>query len=120
VISDLPAPLEALDHAAVTGGGVDVTEPAVREPLDEKTVAMVYESGTAPLTLLTADGQATRPDLGGDADPVASFTAEIQAAVDGVGAGREPDLLSAQLARDALVLCQKECQSVLSGHAVAV
>jgi len=55
-----------------------------------------------------------------DADPVASFAAEIQAAVEGVRANRLPDLLSAELARDALLLCHKECQSVKTGAAVDV
>ena len=43
-----------------------------------------------------------------------------QAAVEGVRTGREPDLLSGKLARDALVLCYRECESVQSGNAVAV
>src|SRR5437588_5281799 len=34
---------------------------------------LVYESGATPLTVLSADGQGTRPDLGGDADPIAAF-----------------------------------------------
>jgi predicted dehydrogenase len=81
---------------------------------------LVYESGATPLTVLTADGQSTRPELAGDADPVASFAAEIQAAVEGVRTGRAPDLLSGKLARDALLLCHKECQSVKTGEAVEV
>ena len=36
------------------------------------------------------------------------------------GAGKEPDLLSGQLARDALVLCHRECDSVTTGKAVDV
>jgi len=40
--------------------------------------------------------------------------------VDGVTTGREPDLLSGQLARDALVMCHRECQSVRTGKAVAI
>ena len=32
----------------------------------------------------------------------------------------EPDLLSGQLARDSLVLCHRECESVKTGKAVAV
>ena len=61
-----------------------------------------------------------RPALG-DSDTVAAFTAELQAAVDGVAAGGAPDLLSGQLARDALVLCHRECESVKAGgKAVAV
>lgn len=81
---------------------------------------LVYESGTQPLTVLTADGKSERPELPGGTDPTAAFTAELQAAVDGVRAGREPDLLSGRLARDALVMCQKECESVLAGRAVRI
>ena len=81
---------------------------------------LVYESGTAPLTVLTADGKVEQPALAGGDDATTAFTREIQAAVDGVSAGKEPDLLSGQLARDALVLCYKECESVRSGRAVEV
>jgi predicted dehydrogenase len=81
---------------------------------------LVYESGTAPLTVLTADGNAKQPKLKGGTEATAGFTAEIQTAVDAVRSGKEPDLLSGQLARDALVLCHKECQSVRTGKAVSV
>jgi predicted dehydrogenase len=81
---------------------------------------LVYESGTTPLTLLTADGQQKQPKLKGGGEATAAFTAEIQAAVDGLLAEREPDLLSARLARDALVLCFKECQSVRTRKVVNV
>jgi predicted dehydrogenase len=86
--------------------------------LEKATI--VFDSGGTPLTVFTPDGKANHPDHGGSGDPVASFTLEIQAAVDGVASGKEPDLLSGQLARDALVLCHRECQSVLSGQAVSV
>jgi predicted dehydrogenase len=81
---------------------------------------LVYESGTAPLTVLTSDGKSKQPKLKGGAEATAGFTAEIQTAVDAVRSGKEPDLLSGQLARDALVLCHKECQSVRTGKAVSV
>jgi predicted dehydrogenase len=81
---------------------------------------LVYESGATPLTLLTADGQVKTPKLPGGGDAITAFTAEIQAAVDGIKVGREPDLLRAQLARDALVLCFQECQSVRTGKIVSV
>jgi predicted dehydrogenase len=81
---------------------------------------LVYESGATPLTVLTADGKAEQPALAGGGDPIAAFTTEIQAAVDGVASGKEPDLLSGKLARDALVLCHQECASVRSGLPVAV
>src|SRR5205814_8702542 len=80
---------------------------------------LVYESGTCPLTLLTADGKAEQLQLGSGGDATTAFTLEIQAAVNGVQAGKEPDLLSGKLARDALVLCFKECQSVRTGKVVS-
>jgi predicted dehydrogenase len=80
---------------------------------------LVYESGTTPLTVLQADGSSTQPKFeGGDA--TTAFTAEIQVAVDGVTSGRLPDLLSGKLARDALVMCHHECESVRIGKAVAI
>jgi predicted dehydrogenase len=81
---------------------------------------LVYESGTAPLSVLTADGKVKQPKLKGGSEATSGFTAEIQTAVDGIKTGKEPDLLSGKLARDALVLCHKECQSALSGNPVAV
>jgi predicted dehydrogenase len=81
---------------------------------------LVYESGATPLTVLTADGKSKQPKLKGGGEATTAFTAEIQAAVDGIAAGKEPDLLSGKLARDALVLCHKECQSVRTGKPVAV
>ena len=84
-----------------------------------ETATLVYESGTCPLTVLHADGKSEQPVLG-SGDPVAAFTTEIQTAVDGVRAGKMPDLLSGQLARDALVMCLKECESVRTGRVVTV
>jgi predicted dehydrogenase len=81
---------------------------------------LIYESGTQPLTVLTEDGKAKQPIRRGSTEATAAFTAEIQAAVEGVNTGHEPDPLNGKLARDALVLCQKECQSVLTGNAVIV
>jgi predicted dehydrogenase len=81
---------------------------------------LVFESGATPLTVYTADGKSKRPKLRGGEDPIAAFTTEIQTAAEGVRTGKEPDLLSGKLARDALVLCYKECQSVRTGKPVAV
>ena len=81
---------------------------------------LVFESGTAPLTVLTADGKAKTPKFRGGEDPLSGFTSEIQAAVDGIAFGRLPELLSGQLARDALVMCHKEIQSARSGKPVRV
>jgi predicted dehydrogenase len=81
---------------------------------------LVYESGATPLTVLTADGKAEQPKLEGGGDPITAFARELQTAVDAVASGREPDLLSGGLARDALVLCHKEIESVRTGTAVAI
>jgi predicted dehydrogenase len=86
--------------------------------LERATLA--YDSGGTPLTVFTDDGQATQPEVSGSGDPIAAFTSELQAAVDGVRTGQEPDLLSGQLARDALVLCHKEIESVKTGRAVSI
>ena len=80
---------------------------------------LVYSSGGPALTVFALDGKAQQPALG-SGDPIVSFASEIQAAVDGVVAGQEPDLLGGQLARDALVLCHRECDSVRQGKAVEV
>jgi predicted dehydrogenase len=80
---------------------------------------LTHESGVQPLTVLPAGGGSERPALG-DGDPLAGFAAELQAAVDGVNAGKAPDLLSGQLARDALVLCHRECESVRTGRPISV
>ncbi|HEV3437890.1 MAG TPA: Gfo/Idh/MocA family oxidoreductase [Gemmata sp.] len=82
--------------------------------------SLIYDSGGTPLTLLTSDGKVTQPDLAGGGDPLSAFAEEIQAAVDGINAGKEPDLLSGHLARDALVLCHRECESVKTGKAIAI
>ncbi len=81
---------------------------------------LVYESGTTPLTVLHSDGRTEQPKLESGDDATAAFTAEIQAAVDGVVSGRLPDLLSGKLARDALVMCHRECESVRTGKPVSM
>lgn len=86
--------------------------------LEKATLSL--NSAGVPLTVFGADGSVTNPPLIGGGDPVAAFTTEIQAAVDGVVAGKAPDLLSGQLARDALVLCHRECESVKTGKIVTV
>jgi predicted dehydrogenase len=85
--------------------------------LERATLA--YESGTLPLTVYTADGKSEQPRLG-SGDPIDCFGEEIRAAVEGVTTGQEPRLLGGKLARDALVLCHRECDSVRSGEPVAV
>ncbi len=81
--------------------------------------SLLFHLGATPLTLLVG-GKSKQPKLKGGGDPIHAFTAELQAAADSVRKGKVHDYLSAQLARDALVLCHKEIQSVRSGEAVGV
>ncbi len=82
--------------------------------------SLIYNSGGIALTILTADGKSSQPELQGGGDPLSAFTDELQTAVNGVRHGKEPDLLSGQLARDALVLCHRECESVKLGKPVSL
>jgi predicted dehydrogenase len=79
-----------------------------------------HDSRATPLTVYPADGQVSHPKFEGDGDPIASFAEEIKAAADGVRTGREPALLSGKLARDALVMCLAECESVRTGRTIAM
>jgi predicted dehydrogenase len=80
--------------------------------------AMLIHDGTK-LTMYAGD-KAKQPKFKGAGDPTTAFTVELQTAVNGVLAGKAPDLLSGQLARDALVMCHKECESVKSGRPVMI
>jgi hypothetical protein len=53
-------------------------------------------------------------------DPINAFQAEITSAVTAIKAGEVKGPLDAQLARDALVLCLKEIESVLCAKPVIV
>jgi predicted dehydrogenase len=80
---------------------------------------IVYESGAIPLTVYQEDGSIDHPNLPGG-DPVDSFTAEITEAVNSVLSGKKSALLDGQLARDALVMCHKEIESVRTGKIVSL
>ena len=80
--------------------------------------ATIFNEAGSPLALFTELGR-IEPRLE-TADPVDSFVAEIGAAVAVVETGRPSDMLSAQLARDALAMCLAEQESVKSGAIVPV
>ncbi len=90
--------------------------------LEEATLlydsAVLSGKGVAvmPLTLLTSDGKVRRPKL----KAVDAFVAELSEATAAVASGRPSKLLSGELARDALVLCHKQSQSVRTGRPVKV
>tara|TARA_R110002072_G_scaffold303094_1_gene493228 strand:- start:33095 stop:34210 length:1116 start_codon:yes stop_codon:yes gene_type:complete len=95
--------------------------------LEEATIA--FSAGTydgewkvdRELTLMTNKGRkVATPKLKGGSEWCSAFTAELQAAVDGVAAGKAPETLSGAMARDALKLCYAEAKSISSGRLVKV
>jgi hypothetical protein len=72
-----------------------------------------------PLKVLTKDGSVIRPTLGGG-DPTDSFIAEITEVVNSVEAGRPSPTLAGDLARDAVVLCEKQTESARKGETIRV
>ena len=81
---------------------------------------LLFDSDGGGLRLLNKKGKVETPKIKGGGDPLAAFQAELHMAADAVRSGEEAPYLSGQLARDALVLCHQECQSVVSGKAVTV
>lgn len=81
---------------------------------------LLFDSDGGGLRLLNKKGKVEVPKIKGSGDPLAPFQAELQLAAEAVAGGEEPAYLSGQLARDALALCHQECQSVVTGKAVAV
>ncbi len=72
-----------------------------------------------PLTVLTDGGRASRPKLG-SADPVDAFVSELKEVVRSVRADEPSPLLAGELARDAVLLCKKQTESLLKNRAVKV
>jgi predicted dehydrogenase len=81
-------------------------------------LAGVEEAGT-PLTVLAADGSIERPELG-DGDPVLAFEAELAEVVRSIDSGEPSPILGGQLARDAVILCHKQTESVQTGQTTPV
>ncbi|MBP86578.1 MAG: oxidoreductase [Planctomycetaceae bacterium] len=73
----------------------------------------------APLKVLISKSKVLRPDLG-DGDPVRGFEAEIKEVAACIKSGKPSQILSGELARDAIVLCHKQSESVKKGRAVKV
>lgn len=72
-----------------------------------------------PFTVLDSKGRATEPKLGSD-DPMVAFEAEMKEVARSVRTGEASPVLGGQLARDAVILCEKETRSLLTGRIVKV
>jgi len=84
--------------------------------------AVIGDSPVAamPLTVLDERGKVKHPKLP-EGDPMlAAFEAEIKEVVRCVKAGTPSRLLGGDLARDAIILCNKQTQSVAQGRPVKV
>jgi predicted dehydrogenase len=74
---------------------------------------------TIPLTVLTNDGQVLHPELSGG-DAITPFENELTEVIRAVRCGVPSPLLTGTLARDAVVICQKETEAVITGQTVNV
>jgi predicted dehydrogenase len=76
---------------------------------------------TMPLTVLTGDEKENviRPEVGGG-DEITAFQAEIEEAAKSIESGRPSPILGGELARDAIILCHKQSESVQAGKPVSV
>lgn len=72
-----------------------------------------------PLTVLDERGKVTRPKLKAG-DEIAGFVGEIKEVVAAINSGQPSALLGGDLARDAVILCHKQTESVLKGRRVKV
>jgi predicted dehydrogenase len=72
-----------------------------------------------PPTILDAAGNAKTVELTGG-DPMDAFHAELREVVDCVGKGRGSNLLSGELARDAVDLCHKQSESLTTHRPVRI
>ena len=83
---------------------------------DYAAIAQVGDAMT-PLTVLLNNGKVLRPKLG-SGDPVDAFVAELGEVTRTVRNNKPSRLLAGELARDAVILCQKQTESVRRGRAV--
>lgn len=72
-----------------------------------------------PFTVLDANGRVSTPKLG-SADPLQAFQGELTDVVRSIRTGQPAAVLDGQLARDAVILCQKQNQSLRTGRLVKV
>lgn len=72
-----------------------------------------------PLTVLKSNGQVERPTMK-SSDPVDAFVDELTEAAKTVKSNRPSPLLDGQLARDAVILCHKQTESIRKRRPVKV
>ena len=69
--------------------------------------------------MLREDGKVHRPKMK-SSDPVDAFADELGEALSTVRGGKPSALLDGELARDAIILCEKQTTSIKKGRLVAI
>ncbi|MYA21997.1 MAG: gfo/Idh/MocA family oxidoreductase, partial [Gemmatimonadetes bacterium] len=82
----------------------------------EEATLKYNSSWGEPPQLLTKDGEVSTPALPGED----GFVGELQEAVDAIARGRESQEIGGQSARNSLLLCLQEIESVKTGEKVAI
>jgi predicted dehydrogenase len=90
-----------------------------RATLQYEYAAFADAEELMPVKLLADNGKVIRPQLP-PAGPTAAFEAEINDVLKSIRAGAPSSTLSGDLARDAIILCHKQTESVWQGRAVKV
>ncbi len=72
-----------------------------------------------PLSVILPDGTVERPALG-SGDPIDAFAAELSVAVDAAATGVDAPQLSGELARQALMICHAEIESVKTNRRIKI
>jgi predicted dehydrogenase len=72
-----------------------------------------------PLTVLLSDGRVLKPELG-SGDPVDGFVQEVTEVARSISSGKPSPLLAGDLARDSLLLCHRQSESVRARQLVWV
>jgi predicted dehydrogenase len=85
---------------------------------DYMALPQVGDAST-PVTVLLDNGKVVRPKLSGSG-PLDAFYGELSEVVRAVRTNTGSPLLAGELARDAVVLCQKQTESIVKGRAVKV
>ena len=73
-----------------------------------------------PLTVIPREGSNEEVDLGGGDPMMNAFENELSAVVAGVDSGQPSKFLTAELARDAILICHKQNESASTGQRVTL
>lgn len=90
-----------------------------RATLHYESAAFIDGGETMPLKVVDHRGKVIRPNLG-EHDAIDAFVGEVKEMAKSVNNNKASDILSGDLACDAVVLCHKQTDSVRRGRAVKV